>query len=76
MTKLLEQAIAKLRNLPESDQDAAAEALFVHIATEPQYRLTPGQVREVKRIQRNLRSGKTRLATEKETRALWKKFGL
>ncbi len=28
MTKLLEQAIAKIRELPEADQDFAAEVLF------------------------------------------------
>ena len=28
MTKLLEQAIAKVRELPEADQDEAAELLF------------------------------------------------
>jgi predicted transcriptional regulator len=28
MTKLLEQAIAKIREMPESDQDLAADLLF------------------------------------------------
>lgn len=28
MTKLLDQAIAKIRDLPEDDQDEAAEVLF------------------------------------------------
>jgi predicted transcriptional regulator len=28
MTKLLEQAIAKIREMPEADQDLAAEVLF------------------------------------------------
>jgi hypothetical protein len=32
MTKLLEEAIAKVRELPEDQQDAAADALFAHIS--------------------------------------------
>ena len=35
MTKLLEQAIAKVRALSESEQDAAAEALFAHMRVMP-----------------------------------------
>jgi hypothetical protein len=32
MTKLLEQAIEKLRQLPEEKQDAAAAVIFAYIA--------------------------------------------
>ncbi len=32
MTKLLEQAIAQVRELPEADQDMAAELLFTILA--------------------------------------------
>jgi hypothetical protein len=77
MTKLLDQAIAQLRELPEAAQDDAAEALFAHIAgRQPDFRLTPEQVEDVKRIQRDLRSGATRLATDAEVAGLWKKCGL
>jgi hypothetical protein len=38
--------------------------------------LTPEQIEEVKRIQRELREGKAKFATEKEMAALWKKCGL
>ena len=77
MTKLLEQAIEQLRERPADEQNAAAQALFVHMTSgSAAYRLTPQQVREVKRIQRDLRSGKTRTATNREMAALWKSCGL
>ena len=77
MTKLLEQAIKELRNLPEDQHDAAADALFAYIARdERQYRLRPEQVAEVHRIRRSLRDGTARLATNAEVSALKKKSGL
>jgi len=49
MTKLLEQAIEQLRELPAENQDAAAEALFVHMTSgNANYHLTDEQVKEVK----------------------------
>jgi len=42
MTALLDEAIEQLRELPEDEQDAAADALFAYIASdERQYRLEP-----------------------------------
>jgi len=71
MTKLLEEAIGQLRELPEEEQDAAADALFAYIASdERQYVLRPEQVAEVRRIRHGLRSGTTRLATTQEVAAL------
>jgi hypothetical protein len=75
MTKLLEQAIAKARELTESEQDAIADALFAHLAG-ARPRLTPEQIADVNRIRDDLRTGRTRLATDEETAALWKKCGL
>jgi hypothetical protein len=67
MTKLLQQAIEQLRNLPEEDQDAAADVLFAYISSdERQYVLRPEQVAEVRRIRDNLHNGRTRLATPSE----------
>jgi hypothetical protein len=67
MTKLLEEAIEHLRDLPEEEQDSAAEALFAFISSdERQYRLLPHQASEVRRIQRALQDGTTRLATDLE----------
>lgn len=76
MTKLLEQAVEQARELPAKDQDAAADALFALIANEDRRsRLSADQGEEVQRIRDHLRSGETRLATEEETQALWKKCG-
>ena len=76
MTKLPQKPIADVRKLPESVQNAAAEALFVHIAGEPRYRLTEEQVREVRRIRKNLRVGKTTLVSPRQMSAFWKKRGV
>jgi putative addiction module component (TIGR02574 family) len=77
MTKLLEDAIAEARKLPESEQDALAETVFAHIASpDVSYRLTDEQVEEVKRRQQSLREGTSRFATDEEMQALWKKCGL
>ena len=77
MTKLLDEAIAKVRELTEEEQDVAAEAILsvIHGDT-PGYRLTPEQVAEVRRIREGLRNGNTRLATDEEMKALWAEFGL
>jgi hypothetical protein len=75
MTKLLEDAIAQARELPEDEQDQIAEALFAHMRG-AEFRLTDDQVEEVKRRQQNLREGKTRFATDEEMDALWKKCEL
>src|ERR1700730_10365482 len=77
MTKLLEQAVDQARELPEEDQDAAAEALLANIATRDQpHGLPLEQAEEVKRIRARLQSGETRLATDEEVSALWKKCGV
>jgi hypothetical protein len=67
MTRHLEEAIETLRELPEEDQDAAADVLFAYISNEERhYRLLPGQAEAVRRTRRNLQAGKTRLATDDE----------
>jgi hypothetical protein len=77
MTKLLEQAIAKARELSEEEQNAIADALFAHLAGDDRrYRLSPEQIADVTRIRDDLRNGRTRLATDEEVAAVWKKCGL
>lgn len=76
MTKLLEQAIAQARELSEAEQDAVADALFAHFAGDSRYRLSAEQAADVARIRDDLRSGRTRLATDAEVSAVWKKCGL
>jgi hypothetical protein len=49
MTKLLDEAIEQLAELPEEEQDAAADALFAYIASHGrQYSLRPHQVAELR----------------------------
>jgi gamma-glutamyl phosphate reductase len=77
MTKLLEQAIAQARELSEAEQDGLADALFAHLpGRDGRTRLTAEQVADVARIRDHLRSGRTRLATDEEVDAVWKKCGL
>lgn len=77
MSKLLDEAIEQLRDLPKEEQNAAADVIFAYVSSdERQYHLRPHQVAEVKRIQRALREGGTRLATDDEVSALKKKSGL
>ena len=76
MTKLLDEAIAKARQLPEEEQDVAAEAMLSAIHQAGPYRLTPEQTAEVQQIREGLRDGSERLATDEEMNALWDEFGL
>jgi hypothetical protein len=71
MTRHLEEAIKTLRDLPEEEQDAAADVLFAYISSEERhYSLRADQAEEVRRIRRDLKTGKTRLATDDEVTAL------
>jgi hypothetical protein len=77
MTKLLEQAIASVRQLSEEDQNAAADALFAHLARDHRrFALSFEQLDDVKRIQQNLREGGEPLASDADMAALWRKCGL
>jgi hypothetical protein len=77
MTKLLEQAIEQIRELPAEQQDAAADALFAYISNDDHdYALRPDQVAEVDRIRERLNTGKTRLATPNEVAAVRKQSNL
>jgi hypothetical protein len=77
MTKRFEAAVAQVRELPEAEQDEIEELLFGLLSIgEADYALTPEQVAEVKRRQVDLQSGNSRLATDEEMEALWKKCGL
>ena len=75
MTKLLDEAISKVRDLPDSEQDAAADALLsVVYKAAPDFRLTDEQVEIVRRTRVDVRAGA--IATDPEMAALWKKHGL
>jgi hypothetical protein len=76
MTKLLEQAIAKARELSEAEQDAIADAMFANLpGADDRYRLSTEQAADGARIRDDLRSGRTRLATDGEAAAVWKRCG-
>jgi uncharacterized protein YllA (UPF0747 family) len=49
MTKLLEQALRQIEQLPERDQDAAAGALLDYLKHMRDVQLTDAQVAEVRR---------------------------
>lgn len=77
MTRSLEEAIEQLRELPEEEHDTAAEVVLAYVASdERQYHLLPHQVTEVRRIQKDRREGKGRLATDAEVAIARKKAGL
>jgi len=77
MTKLLDEAVAQARMLPEDRQDQVAEALFAHIAgNRGGFRLAPEQVEEVRQIQEDLRSGAARLLSDEEMEAVWRSCSL
>lgn len=77
MTKLLDEAIAQVRELPQAEQDLAAEALFAVLHRDaPDTRLSPEQANEVRRIRAGLRDGSIQLATDDEVAAMWRSFGL
>jgi hypothetical protein len=77
MKKTLEEAIGQLRELPEDQQEAAAEVVFAYVSSdERQYHLLPHQIKEVRRIQKGLRDGTGRLASDEEVEAFKEKVGL
>jgi hypothetical protein len=49
MTKLLEQALRQVEQLPEAEQDAAAGALLDYVKHMHDMRLTDAQIAEVRR---------------------------
>jgi hypothetical protein len=75
MTKLLDQAIAKVRGLPEADQDEAAEVLLWTIET----RSAPLPLDDDAHaaIDEGLAQARRgEFATDAEIAALWKRHGL
>ncbi len=44
MTKLLEEALARVQSLPEEEQDRAAQVLIALAADDRPYSLTPAQL--------------------------------
>ena len=75
--KELEQLVERMRQWPERRQEDAAEILLEMERQDTSgYHLTDAQVREVVRIQREVREGKAKFATDEEMAELWKSCGL
>lgn len=75
MTKLLDEMIAKVRTLPEEEQDQIAEVLAAVLhQNETVSPLTDDEVELVKRTQEAVRRGE--VATDEEMDELWRRFGL
>ena len=74
MTKLFEEAITVVRDLPEDQQDLAARFLLGFANPDAnQYQLGPEQLAEVEAAQREVREGK--IATDAEMDEVWQRFG-
>ncbi|HEY4919047.1 MAG TPA: hypothetical protein VII40_02985 [Xanthobacteraceae bacterium] len=74
MTKLLEQGIRAVQELPAERQDMAGELLLTLAASESPYGLTREQIEDVKLAIEEADRGE--LATDNEMAETWKKFGL
>ena len=75
MNKLLETAIATVRELPDADQEIAAKFLLDFANPDAaRYRLTDAQVAEVELARREVREGK--VATDQQMGDVWRRFGL
>jgi len=74
MTKLLDEAIAKVRELPDEDQERAAEALmaFAELAKQGVYQLSAEERRAIEASKAQVRRGE--LATEAEVEAAYARF--
>ena len=77
MTKLLQDVIERVRRWPEDRQDEAAQVLLdLETQRTAGLRLTPEQVREVGRIQQNVRDGTAVFASDEQIDEFWKSCGL
>jgi hypothetical protein len=75
MTRLLDEAIAKVQGLSEAEQDRAAAMLLGFADREAdQYQLTPEQVAEVELARQQAKQGL--FASDEEMAELWRRFGL
>ena len=74
MTKLLDQAIAKVRELPAEEQERAAEALmlFAELAKRGVYKLSPEERAAIEESRDQARRGD--LATDAEVEATYARF--
>jgi len=73
MTKLLDQAIETVRQLPDDDQDRAARFLLGFANPDsPRYQISDEQAAEVEAARLEVREGK--IATDAEMAEVWQRF--
>jgi hypothetical protein len=74
MTKLLDQAVAKVRELPEEEQERAAESLmvFAELARQGVYKLSPEERAAIEASRAEVRRGE--FATDAEVEAAYARF--
>jgi hypothetical protein len=74
MSVLLDQAIAKVRELPEDEQELAAQALltFAQLAKQGIYRLSPEERAAISESRAQVRRGE--FATDAEVEAAYARF--
>jgi len=72
----LEKLIERVRHWPKRRQEEAAEILLEMERQDlGEYRLTDAQAQEVARIQRDVREGKGKFATDEQMATLWTSCG-
>jgi len=74
MTKLLDEGIQAVRELPADRQDMAGELLLTLAASQPQYSLTAEQVGDLKFALEEADRGD--FASEADVAETWNKFAL
>jgi hypothetical protein len=74
MTKLLDQAIAKVRELPADEQEHAARSLLVYaeLAKQGVYKLSPEERAAIEVSKAQARRGE--FATDEEVEAAYRRF--
>jgi hypothetical protein len=76
-SKILKEVFERVQGWPERRQEDAAEVLLeMERQDASPYRLTDPQAQEVMRIQRALREGRGKFATDEEMAAFWQSCGL
>ena len=74
MTKLLEEGIRAVQELPAERQDVAGEILLTIAGDSDRYQLTAEQIEDVKLAM--VETDRGEFASDKEVADMWKEFGL
>jgi len=77
MTTELKNILKRVEKWPKGRQADAVRMLeTMDGQSDERYYLTPEQLKEVKKTQQAIRSGKMKFLTEKEVTNMWKSLGL